>query len=118
MKLKNIEADRHRELANFWRGPIMKSGTDPVTESVYLDDVAKLLLAEMLNGVDNGDMILDMLRGGAEDYLRLCEEADRERRGVSYEDESPHMQRSEWDEEKRLDDRDRARDMNKTMRGY
>jgi hypothetical protein len=83
-----------------------------------LKNIEARLREAMLRGVDNGDMILDMLRGGAEDYLRLCEEADRERRGVSYEDESPYMQRSEWDEEKRLDDRDRARDMSKTIRSY
>jgi hypothetical protein len=87
----------------YWESMGQAHDGEPITEGLYFGDVIKLMAEEMKTGKDNGKMILSLLRAGAKDYLKNCiDDAD-----------IPDL---ESELEKVLDDRERARDVSRTLR--
>jgi hypothetical protein len=87
----------------YWENMGQIHNAEPITESIYFDDIVKMMIEEMKTGKDNSKMILSLLRYGAKDYIENCIDAD-------------HGQISEEVTEKFIDDQERARDVSETLR--
>ena len=70
------EKDARRALA--WKGFSESSVAEPITESIYFDDVIKLLRDELESGSDNSKTVMRMLRAGTRDYLDQCRDLDED----------------------------------------
>lgn len=68
-KQKQIEMDKDLEYLAEWNSWSDASSWEPIGESLYLDDIIKLIQYDMDNGTESSEAIYKLLMAGVRDYI-------------------------------------------------